>query len=64
MMQLESIILDAYLKGRNDGFKLAISGYSTGQVHNGSSTEQRSSVYGESSNTQSTVPTDSEGAEA
>lgn len=59
MIQLKSIILDAYLKGRNDGFELAISGYSTGQIYDGSSTEQRSSIYGESSNPQSPVPTNS-----
>lgn len=58
IMQLEAIFFDTYIKGRNDGFKLAISNYSLGQVQHGGGSEQISFIFGEPPQQESSVPPD------
>lgn len=53
-----------YTEGFHDGFNYAIKNNCSGQIQHGGSSEPLRSVHGESSQSQSTVPTDSEGAEA
>lgn len=60
---LETLLVDAYQRGYQDGIQYT-KDHSTRQVQHGGVTESQRTVYGGTSDPQSTVPTDSEGAES